>query len=177
MENEKKIVYSQHFTKKIQEKIEQKEKEFKFFYHVVITYRDKNQFNQVFKHIFNNNKNLISFNWVCGTKRKFNNKANNRHKKRYHSHSVVFSDVQLSEELILKTFKDLENLDIKIILGYDLKGLLGYIFDGHHIFKSSKIIKKIRRLVFNSFKTILKKLSISMNIDFIYKPKGVIMKT
>ena len=177
MENNKKIVYSKHFTKKIQEKIEQKNKLYKYFYHVVITYKDKNQFNQVFKHIFNNNKDLYCFNWVCGTKRKFNNKANNRHKKIHHSHSIVFSNVELSEELILKTYKNLKNLDIKIIEGYDLRGLLCYIFDGHHIFKSFKILKKIRRKIFNSFKTILKKLSISIDYGFIYKPKGVIMKT
>ena len=151
MEKEKKIVYSKHFTKKIQEKIEHKNKLYKYFYHVVITYKDKNQFNQVFKHIFNNNKDLYCFNWVCGTKRKFNSKANNRHKKIHHSHSIVFSNIELSEELILKTYKNLKNLDIKIIEGYDLRGLLCYIFDGHHIFKSFKILKKIRRKSFNSF--------------------------
>ena len=177
MEKEKKIVYSKHFTKKIQEKIEHKNKLYKYFYHVVITYKDKNQFNQVFKHIFNNNKDLYCFNWVCGTKRKFNSKANNRHKKIHHSHSIVFSNIELSEELILKTYKNLKNLDIKIIEGYNLKGLFEYIFDGHHIFKSYKIIKKIRRKIFNSFKTILKKLSVSIDYDFIYKPKGVVMKT
>lgn len=177
MENEKKIVYSKYFNKKIHNKMIRKEKEFNFFYHIVITYNNEKHYNNVFKHIFNNNKNLISFNWVCGTKRKFNSSANNRHKKRYHSHSVIFSDHEIQNpEEILKTYKDFLNLDIKIISGYDLENLLNYIFDGHHIYKSYKIIKKIKRKIFR-IKTILKKLRISNSEEFKIQKVGLIMKT
>lgn len=173
MENEKKIVYSRYFTKKDQQKIEQKKKEFKYSYHICITYNHQKQFNQVFKHIFNNNSGLISFNWVCGTKRKFNSKKPNRHKKRLHTHSIVFSNIQLSEEKILENYKNIKSLDIKIIEIYDLVGLFKYLFDGHHIIKSYKIIKKIRRKVFR-IKTIFKKLRLKDN-DFIIKKSSVVM--
>lgn len=175
MENEKKIVYSQYFTKKDQQKILQKNKEFKYSYHICITYNNENQFNQVFKHIFNNNNNLYCFNWICGTKRKFDSKKPNRHKKKLHTHSIIFSNIPLSEEKILKTYKNLKNLDIKIIEIYDLDGLFKYLFDGHHIIKSYKTIKKIRRKVFK-IKTIFKKLRLIDN-DFIIQKNRVVMNT
>lgn len=177
----KKIVYNDFFKQKDQKKILLEEQNYKYSYHLIITFKNNLQYKETIKKIYNSNNKLIEkfYSWNCGTRKYFKNKNKNRHKKKNHIHSILFSNTLLNLDLISKNLNiDISDLDIRLVETYTcVKDILKYIFDGHHIFKAKCFIKKIRRKVFNSFKTILKKLSVSSDNDFIYRSVGVVMKT
>lgn len=177
----KKIVYNDFFKEKDQKKILLEEQNYKYSYHMIITYKSNNHYKEIVKKIYNsNNKDILKmFSWNCGTKKNYKLKDKN-HKKKNHTHAILFSNTLLNLDLIEKNLNiNVNDLDIKLVKTYTcVKDILKYIFDGHHIFKARLFIKKIFKKVFNNIKTLFKKLTISAGFGLSLKNQiGLIMKT
>lgn len=83
------------------------------------------------------------YGWMCGTKRNFKVDKNKNHLKKPHFHSILLSNLDISELDLLIEFKKIFKND-KLINCFQLKKIqfsdqvdivLKYIHDGHHILK------------------------------------------
>lgn len=112
MEEIRKALHTQHFSNKHHRKILEKCNTFKYQYHLIITYKNLITQKSLFKSLFKNNNNIVTYNYACYNKKgylKHNNKPN-RHKAKIHTHTLVLA----KHELELQDIIDLKNLKIVI---------------------------------------------------------------
>ncbi len=141
------MIYNEYFRTEDEEYLYYKQSQHRYRYHVVVTFPNfanvDNYINSLYKHL--HNKKFFVYGWHCNTFKKFK-KASNPHPRKKHLHIILFSNSEF----------DFIKYDTSITNIYNLKGLLDYIHDGHHI-----IHKKYFNIKSRSFREVLKNLRVS----------------
>ncbi len=139
MEEIRKTLYTQHFSKQNHIKILEKSNTFKYQYHLIITYKNITKQRELFKSLFKNNNNIITYNYACYNRKGYSkqNSNTNRHKAKIHTHTLVLAKHELELENIINMSKFRE-CDIKLVKVYShINDVISYIFDGHHTILSN----------------------------------------
>lgn len=134
MEEIRKTIYTQHFSKQNHIKILEKCNTFKHQYHLIITYKNIVTQRSLFKSLFKNNHNIVTYNYACYNKKGYSKSNNNinRHKAKIHTHTIVLSKNELELENIINLYK-FKGCDIKLVKVYShINDVISYVFDGHH---------------------------------------------
>lgn len=141
------MIYNKYFTTEDEKYLYSRQSRYKHRYHVVVTFPNIASIDKYMQSLYENinAKRFYIYGWHCNTLRKYK-KSSNSHPRKKHLHIVLFSSREF----------EYEKFDTKITRIYDLKNLLEYIHDGHHI-----IHKKYFKIKSISFKEQLKSLKIS----------------
>ncbi|PWE20210.1 hypothetical protein DF188_08530 [Aliarcobacter skirrowii] len=135
MEEIRKTLYTQHFSKQHHRKILEKCNTYEHQYHLIITYKNITTQKSLFKALFKNNNNIITYNYACYNRKgysKNNSNNTNRHKAKIHTHTLVLAKHELELENIINLSR-FRGCDIKLVKVYShINDLISYIFDGHH---------------------------------------------
>ena len=130
----RKALHTQHFSRLHHRKILEKCNTFKYQYHLIITYKNITKQKSLFKSLFKNNNNIVTYNYACYNKKGYlkHNSNTNRHKAKIHTHTLVLAkhELELQDIIDLKKF---EGCDIKLVKVYSsVDDVISYVFDGHH---------------------------------------------
>lgn len=120
------MTYNKFYTKIIEDYILDSANDYKYKYHIVITFPNVANTDDYISSVYEylNNTSFFLFAWHCNTNRKYK-KASNHHTRKKHIHMILFTNSEFN----------LKKYDTTITDIYYLYGVLEYIHDGHHIIK------------------------------------------